>query len=194
MLMMRSAAVTAALCLVVALAAGCSKHDTAAPVADGKLSEQGQAALDAGRRAASVPEALRAEGLRVEAVTLNRVGNDFEVSGTLKNGSSAPVDGVNLSITFKDAGGNVVGGHSTQQFFQPAVAVGASQPIVLRAPVLPGGQAKAASADIKVLNLAKAGLSPDGWTPLDPKHMPKPRKVPGSDQQVLADGTVVGKS
>ena len=191
MLMTRSAV---ALCMVAVLAAGCSKNDAATPATTGNLSEQGQAALAAGRRAASVPATLRAEGVRVEAVALKRVGNDFEISGTLRNGSSAPVDGVNLSVTFKDAGGNVVGGHSTQQFFQPAVAVGASQAIVLRAPVLAGGQSKAASADVKVLNLAKAGLSPDGWTPLDRKHMPKPRKVPGSEQQVLADGTVVGKS
>lgn len=182
----------------LAATAGCSKGAGTGAGGDGasKLSAEGQATLKAGQQANLVPAELRADGVSVTGAAVKPNGANLEITGVIKNGSAAPVDGVNLSVAFKDAAGNVVGGHSTQQYFQPALALGKAQQLVLIAPALPGAQGKATAAEIKVVNLAKSGQSPDGWKPLDPKNLPPAKPVPGSTQQVTADGHVIegGKS
>lgn len=175
---------------------GCSKSGaTGGPAAAGaeRLSKEGQATLKAAEEANKVPAGLRADGVTISGVAVRPGGGSLEITGSIKNGSNAPVEGVNLSVTFMDDAGIVVGGHSTQHFFQPPLGPGKDQAIVILAPALPGAQGKAVAAEIKVLNLAKAGEAPDGWKPLDPENMPEAKIVPGPVQQVTADGQVIDK-
>ena len=178
--------------VVAVLAAGCSKGATE--------NHGGTAAATAKPAAPRTPGELNADGISIDGATVARkpattgTGEELEITGTLANKSAKPVDGVNLQVTFLDASGSVVGGHATQQFFQPAVAAGATQAIVLRAPALGGSVNSATAAKIVVLNRVKPGEPTDGWKPLDPKHPPAPRTVPGSTTRITADGRVIRES
>lgn len=183
-----------ALAVAGVLAVGCSKQESDAGDKGSKLSPAGKAALAKIEAKQKVPAELSADGITVGAATVTRKpaltgnGQELEIAAMLTNQSKGPVEGVNLSITFEDADGIVVGGHSTQQYFQPALAVGAKQGLVVRAPVIGGADNRAAKASVLVLNQIKGGGSPDGWKPLDPNHMPEPKVVPGSEVSLTQDG------
>lgn len=185
-----------ALAVACAVVAGCGKDGDGGK--DGsKLSPEGKAAVAKIEAKARLPADLVADGITVGPATLARKpalsgnGEELEIEATVTNGSKAPVEGLNLSITFEDADGIVVGGHSTQQYFQPALAVGGKQAIVVRAPVIGGADNRAAKASVMVLNKVKGGGAPDGWRPLDPNNMPAPKEVPGSAVSLGQDGKPV---
>jgi len=189
-----------AVAVAAALVAGCSQSGASSANQQSKLSDAGKAAVAQIEAKAKIPAALSADGVSVGPATvakkaaLSGQGEEIEVSATMKNGAAAPLQGVNLMITFMDASGTVVGGHSTQQYFQPALKAGGEQPIVIRAPALGGSVNGATQAQIKIVSLAKDGGSPDGWKPLDPNNMPPPKEVPGAATEVAADGTVIKES
>lgn len=174
----------AGLCL---LAVACSK--TSAPTNQSQVSQLKQevkAELDRRAAAAVIPSELDAAGVAVEnsAIALKPAasggGNELEITGTLTNHSNKSVDGVNLVITFQNEQGQTLGGHTTQQYFEPAIGAGKSQALVIRAPALGGTADSATRARIAVANLVKAGQgAPDGWKPLDPDHMPAGKVVRG---------------
>lgn len=184
-----------------ALIAGCTQSGAQSAQAAGgpgtKLSPAGKAALAKLENKDKVPADLVAEGLSVGPATvakkpaLTGQGQELEITGTFKNGSDRPVEGINLMVTFMGADGTVVGGHSTQQYFQPALAAGAEQPLVLRAPTLGGRADDAVKAEVKVISRVKQGESPDGWKPLDPKALPEPKVVEGSTKTVASNGQAV---
>jgi len=142
-----------------------------------------QAAIDQQAAAAVVPADLSAAGVTVSEGAVRKVGDELEVTGTLANTSGKAVDGVNLMITFQTETGLTLGGHNTQQYFQPALASGKNQPLVLRAPAIGGTVDTAKKVKIQVVNLVKSGQSPDGWKPLDPNNLPEP-KVVGESKSV----------
>lgn len=179
-------------CLVVA---GCGKSGGSDATADGgekpERKPEVQEAIDQQKAASTVPADLSAAGLTVTGGAVSKVGNELEVTGTLANKSAKPVDGINLMITFQTDTGLTLGGHNTQQYFQPALAAGKSQPLVLRAPAIGGTVDQAKRVKIQVVNLVKSGQSPDGWKPLDPNNLPEPRVV-GESKTVPAAATPAG--
>lgn len=163
------------------MATACSKTDAENTAAAPPPKPDAKAEAARMQAAAKVPAELAATGVSVTNVVVKKVsgdhGDELEVTGTLKNASAKAVDGVNLLVTFKTADGRTLGGHNTQQFFQPALAAGGSQALVLRAPAIGGTIDAANAAGIDVVNLVRAGQSPDGWKPLDPNNLPEPRVV-----------------
>jgi len=181
-----------ALTLCSAILSGCSKQEADAKKAD-------PAVLAALAAKAALPPEKNPDGISVDGIEVSKSesangGSDLDVTATLKNASTKAVEGVNLVVTFLDASGIEVGGHNTQQYFDPPLAAGKSQVIVLRAVGLFGLAQDAKSARVEVLNLARAGQTPDGWKPLDPKNMPAPKIVEGSSKALTADGRLLESS
>ena len=143
-------------------------------------SEAGQAALSpAGQQALARIEAVAAQarqaaksGLSFESPSLQRVaspdggGEQFRLQGILRNGSTSPVAVVTVVASYMDAEGRTVGGHTTQHFFEPAVAPGQTRQVVVTAPMLGGAADQSTSVLLEPAVPSSVGEPVDGWKPL----------------------------
>lgn len=151
--------------------------ETVAPASAGENKADAKAdALAKAEAAAALREAggPSVKGLSVVDAAVTLAEDHLEVQGKMVNDTGKAVGGVNLVLTFVDSDGRTVGGHSSQQFFSPALPAGESQQLVVRVQTLGGTLGKASAVSVRAANLIEPGGSPDGWKPLDPKNMPAP--------------------
>ena len=121
--------------LSCALLFGCSKAD--AP--KGPAGQVASPSSGSNPIKPAIPDRPKGEvfvdGVRFQLVD-TPAGKEARYEGTLHNTSSEPVHGVDLSITLATPDGAGIGGQATQSYFQPPLAAGATQPLLIQLPAL----------------------------------------------------------